>query len=234
MLRAILFDFNGVIIDDEPIHLRLFQQVLAEEGIALAEVDYYDRYLGYDDRDCFREVLKNHGRDVPESLVSDLITRKATVYDRTIRKEMILFPGAERLIASASERCSLAVVSGALRHEIELVLKKAGLRNRFRAIISAEDVQEGKPSPEGYQKAVVALRERPDAADLRPEECLAIEDSVAGIVSAHGAGMRCLAVAHSYPEPTLRSADWTMGSINDVNLDTLFSFFGNSTGSSGV
>ncbi len=218
MLRAILFDFNGVIIDDEPVHMRLFQALLAEEGVSLSEHDYYDRYLGYDDRGCFREALRDHGRSASDALLSALIARKAAAYDATIRNEMSLFPGAQDLITAASERHLLAVVSGALRREIELVLKTTGLLDRFRVIVSAEDVREGKPSSEGYQKALEALRAAPGVSSLRAEECLAIEDSGAGIASAHGAGIRCLGVAHSYPVSALQDADWTAPSLVQVHL----------------
>src|SRR5512132_995240 len=157
MLRALIFDFNGIIVDDEPIHFELFKQVLAEEGIELTEKDYYARYLGFDDRGAFTAAYREHGRRLDERLLTRLIDRKAGYYQNAIRNKVKIFPGVKTLVASLVPAFPLAVASGALRHEIETILSTAGLLKHFAVIISAEDVNQGKPEPEIFLKALARL-----------------------------------------------------------------------------
>jgi HAD superfamily hydrolase (TIGR01509 family) len=227
MLRAIIFDCDGIIADNEPLHLRCFQKVLGEEGIPLTEKEYYDIYLGMDDKGCFSAVLKAHGRPATPARISELIDRKARYYEETIKQELILFPGVASLVKEASRRYVLAVSSGALRHEIELILKAAGIRDAFKVIVSAEDVSVGKPDPQGFQKALARINDlfpRPDPP-ISPQESLVIEDSIAGVQAAKAAGMRCLAVTNSYPRETLKQADLTVNSLEGLSLETLEKLF---------
>ena len=157
MLRALIFDFNGIIVDDEPIHFELFRRVLAEESIALTEENYYARYLGFDDRGAFSAAYRENGRSLDESLLARLIGRKAVYYQTAIQNKVRIFPGVEKLIAALAPAVPLAVASGALRQEIETILSTAGLRKHFSVIISAEDVNHGKPEPEIFLKALAAL-----------------------------------------------------------------------------
>jgi HAD superfamily hydrolase (TIGR01509 family) len=226
MLRAIIFDFNGVIIDDEPLHLELFRRVLAEEGIGLTDQDYYDKYLGYDDRGCFVAALIDAGRRqwaADLAFINDLIARKAAYYRRAIDKRCLLFPGVVELVRRAAPRYALAIASGALRQEIELVLERGEIRDCFRVVIAAEDVTECKPHPEGYVRALAALNALDaNPSPIQPEECLVIEDSMAGIEAAHRARMRCLAVTNSYRAEELKAADWIVPSLVACEPDLLF------------
>lgn len=227
MLRMIVFDCDGVIADNEPVHLRCFQKVLGEEGIPLTEKEYYDVYLGMDDKGCFSAVLTAHGQPVTPSRINDLVERKARYYEETIKRELVLFPGVTSLVKQASHHYRLAVASGALRHEIELILKAAGIREAFKVIVSAEDVSAGKPDPEGFQKALSRINTAspiPDPA-ITPSECLVIEDSIAGIEAAKAAGMRCLAVTHSYSRDALRQADLIVSSLEGLKLEALGRLF---------
>lgn len=228
MLKAILFDFNGIIADDEPLHLALFQKVLGEENIPLSREDYYGKnYLGMDDRDCFEAVLKAHGRDPGEDELKRLIERKARAYQESSTSHLRVFPGAAELVHRAAERYPLAIVSGALRPEIEMILAQAGLRSRFRVIVSAEDVREGKPSPEGFRKALREINAQSPSpgAGIQAVECLVIEDSPFGIAGARAAGMRCLAVTNSYPAERLKDADLTVSSLEGLGLEALEELF---------
>ncbi|MBI5380179.1 MAG: HAD family phosphatase [Nitrospirae bacterium] len=227
MLRAVIFDFNGVIADDEPIHCRLFQEVLAEEGILITKEVYWSRYLHFDDRGAFRQALLDHGRPVEEKKLADLITRKAKTYEAAIRDHLLLFPGAVDLVRETARAYPLALVSGALRREIDLILTAAGIREAFEVIIAAEDVREGKPRPEGYLKALEGLNQnecRP-APGILPEECLVIEDSHGGIEAACRAGMWCLAVAHTYPMAELKEADAAVPSLAGLTVKELERIF---------
>jgi beta-phosphoglucomutase len=227
-LRAILFDCDGTIADNEPIHLRMFQAVLRDLGIDLTEKDYYDIYLGMDDQDCFRSVLEANGKPAPPELIRTLIERKAGLYESAIRKELRVYPGVVRLVRAAAARYELAVVSGALRAELELILQAANIREAFKVITSAEDVSAGKPDPEGFIKGLAALNgtdPRPDPP-IRPAECLVIEDSFAGVDAAKAADMRCLAVTNSYPRDVLKKADRVVDTLEAVTPESLEALLG--------
>jgi beta-phosphoglucomutase len=222
MLRAVIFDFNGIIVDDEPIHFELFQRVLKEEGIKLTEADYYTRYLGFDDRGAFSTAYREHGRGLSQAKLAQLIERKAAYYQEEIKSKMRVFPGVQRLITELAKKLPLAIASGALRREIEVILSGFGLLAYFRAIVSAEDVTRGKPEPEIFLKALAQLnaafsKDHP----ISPAECLVIEDSKEGIRGARRAGMKCLAVTNSHPAELLDEADGVVGSLEGIGLRQL-------------
>lgn len=223
MLRAIIFDFNGVIIDDEPLHYLAFREVFRREKIRLTRSLYYERYLAFDDRTCIAELLSQRMKWVPPAHVRRLRIAKAEVYDRLLRTRLKLFPGATNLIRECSARYPLAIASGALRSEIEFILKKFKLGRYFSAVVSADDVRRGKPHPETFLRAYRVLKKRAVAQNvhLRKDECLVIEDSLHGIEAAHEAGMKCAALAHSYPFRKLVRADWRVRRIGEMTLSDL-------------
>lgn len=226
MLRAIIFDFNGIIVNDEPIHLEMLQKVLEEEGISLSSEDYYARYLGFDDRGCFRAAFQDYTRALDETRLRELITRKAVYYQEAMERGLTAFPGVEMLIRALSSRFPLAIASGALRSEIESILAAMNLKNFFKAIVSAEDVKEGKPEPEIFTTAIVRLNETiAQGKPLRPSECLVIEDSKEGIRGARRAGMKCLAVTNSHPAHELGEADKVLNSLEGITVEFLESLF---------
>lgn len=229
MLRAVLFDFNGVLVEDEPIHLELFQKVLAEEGMTLSAEDYYGRLLGLDDRACFQAVLAAAGEQATVPRLMRLIARKASYYQDRIRRGGFPFsPGAAELVVALSEgKRMLGVVSGALREEVEGALRQERLLDRFKFFVTDEDVEESKPSPEGYLKALEHLNSLPPLPErlLHPHEVLAIEDSPVGLAAAAEAGLSTLAVAHSYSRHLLGRADAVVESLIGLtpeSLDRLF------------
>ena len=225
MLRAILFDFNGVLVDDEPIHLELFQRVLAEEGIALSAADYYARYLGLDDRSCFAVVLAAAGEAATVPRLMRLMARKASYYQERIRRSGYPFsPGAAALVRDlASRGRMLGVVSGALREEVEGALRQEGLLDRFKVLVTAEDVEEGKPSPEGYLRAMEALNGRPPLPErlLHPHEVLAVEDSPVGLAAAAELGLPTLGIARAYSRDLLRMADAVVEGLHELTPERL-------------
>lgn len=228
MLRAIIFDLDGVIVDSEPLHMTAFQAVLAEQEITLTDESYYRIYVGMDDAACFRAVLQASGRAAPDPIIQDLIHQKAELFEQAIRQHVVLFPGVEEFIRRAAAAHPLAIASGALRREIELILRKAGLREAFRAIVSAEDVEEGKPNPACFIKALFALnRETGRGLDeIYAQECLVIEDTVAGLQAARRAGMKCLAVTNTHPAEELSPrADVVTTSLAGFSLDTVDALF---------
>jgi HAD superfamily hydrolase (TIGR01509 family) len=201
MDRGILFDFNGVLIDDEPQHCEALTAALAEYDIPLDRETYYREYLGFDDRECFRFTFARHGRPTDAAAVATAIERKARHYGAAIRRSMTLVPGACDFVrAAAMEGLALAVVSGALRREIELVLELADLRPHFPVVVAAEDVSACKPDPQGFTRAREAL-------GLGPEQCVVVEDSLPGLEAAHAAGIRCAVLTTSHPADALGAAD---------------------------
>lgn len=218
MLRAIIFDFDGVIADSEPIHLAVFQRVLGEHGYVMTREEYYADYLGYDDKGCFEAFLTAHGLPVSQTTIEDLLKQKAAAYFNYIRERPVVFPGVRELIREAATRHRLAICSGALRHEIEFILEQSGIRKEFVHITSAEDVTRGKPDPEGFLHALAALNQQGAEAAMTPSECLVIEDSLPGIRGAHAAGMKVLAVANTHRLEELQESDAMTTSLADVKL----------------
>lgn len=220
MLRAVIFDFNGILVDDEPIHFRLFQRVFGEEGITLTEADYYAHYLGFDDRGAFVAGFRDNLRPLPDEKLAELIARKADYYKQAIRDHVAIFPGVKSLIYTLATSVPLAIASGALRQEIITILTTAGLLNYFQAIVSAEDATQGKPEPEIFLRALAKLNlsAKPPVA---PADCVVIEDSKEGIRAARAAGMKCLAVTNSHPAELLGEANAVVKSLEAVTLPFL-------------
>jgi beta-phosphoglucomutase len=219
-LRAVVFDFDGVIANSEPLHLRAYQDVLADAGITLTERDYYDRYLGFDDVGVFRTIGTERGARWDAAAIDALILRKAARLEVLEQNVSILFPGAAATVRRAAAAVPLAIASGALGHEIRRVLDRENLTPCFVAIISAEDTTSSKPAPDPYQLAVAKLGESL-GQPLAPDECVAIEDSVWGLESARAAGLRTVAVTSTYSSDTLKSADLIVSSLSDLDLDLL-------------
>ncbi|HWO01088.1 MAG TPA: HAD family phosphatase [Blastocatellia bacterium] len=229
MLRAIIFDCDGVIADTEPLHLTALQAVLREEGIDLDRELYYRDYLALDDRSCFIKAFSDHAVAITEEKLSEVSSRKAATVERIMRDHLRLFPGAADLIHSASQRFVLAVASGALRREVEFILEVAGVTASFKAIVGAEDVARSKPHPDPFLEALARINAGSPTV-IRPDECLVIEDSIHGINAAHAAGMRCLAVTNSYPREMLAQADLVVKTFEDLPIDQLELLFENRPG----
>jgi len=213
-MRAVIFDFDGVIVDSEPIHYRTLAGALREDGVVIDEEEYRSRYLAYDDREAIRVSLETHGEEPELERIDRIARSKARLFDAATA-EVRLLPGVRELVRSLGLLHPLGIASGALHGEIEKILAAADLREAFDTIVAADDVARSKPDPETYLKAVSRLRER--APGLQPAECLAFEDSVAGIVSARAAGMRVVGVASSYPPDKLTAAHRVVGSLEGLD-----------------
>ena len=224
MLKAMIFDCDGVIADTEPIHLAGFTHVLAEEGITLTRDAYFAHYLALDDRGCFTQAFAARGSSLSHDQLTELIRRKAGYVEHAMRTDLSLLPGVADFIKAAADRHPLAVASGALRAEVETVVNHGGLRECFRVIVSAEDTPRSKPHPDPFIKALELLNETIDER-IEPRECLVIEDSILGIRAAHLAKMRCLAITSSYPKEKLSEAQLVIDSFLGLSLGDVESLF---------
>jgi len=219
-LQAIIFDFDGVIADSEPLHFRAFQQALAEDGHELEPNEYYARYLGYDDVGMFQAFAEDHGLPMDAARVAGLVARKGAKLQAMMHTGSVLFPGAVEFVRTAASSVPIAIASGALRHEIVEVIEAAGVAHLFAAIVASGDTPESKPSPEPYRLAFERLRDA-TGAPLDPQRCVAIEDSRWGLESARGAGLRCVGVTNSYPADELRGAELVVSGLQALTLDAL-------------
>ena len=225
-LRAVVFDFDGVIANSEPLHFKGYRDVLAPEGVMLGESDYYNRYLGFDDVGAFEAIAADNGLSWPADKIAQLVTMKAARLEQLEREGSILFPGAREVIARLAGACPIAIASGALGQEVRRVLERTELARFFTTIVSAEDTPAGKPAPDPYRLAVERLREITKIA-LGPSECVAIEDSVWGLMSARGAGLRTIAITHTYPAEALASsADAIVTHLDQLTIEYVRSVFG--------
>jgi len=216
-----IFDFDGVLVDSEPIHFVGFAEVLRSVGMELSREQYYRLYLGYDDRDCLTAAMRDRGMTPTEPLVSRMIADKTRLVRKMLVESVKPLPGAVELARSARlAGVPTAICSGALREEIELALSAIGATEDFPTIVSAEDVSRGKPDPEGFRLAFDRLQRRSGRA-LDPRRSVVVEDSPAGIQAAKAAGMKVLAVATSYPPGNLADADHVVGLLTEATLASL-------------
>ncbi|MGD9873271.1 MAG: HAD family hydrolase [Kiritimatiellia bacterium] len=225
ILQAVIFDFDGVIVDTEPLHWRAFQMVLHDEGLAFTWEEYTRFYIGFDDRDVFREVYRRSGKPVLADVLREQIDRKADAFQHLIASDPPKpYPGVLDRLREISGHLPLALCSGALRRDIVPVFERYGLGALFDAVVTADDVHISKPDPACYRKALELLNTRREKA-VSPGGCLAIEDTSSGIASAKGAGMRVLAVSNSHPPQALAAADRVIDSLETVTLDELQNWF---------
>jgi HAD superfamily hydrolase (TIGR01509 family) len=230
MLRAILFDFDGVILDSEEYHFEAFRRVFEEEGLSLSRESYYRNCLGFNDVECFRWGLEGTGKIEEPGGIEELTDRKAVYFEDLLRNQMRFFPGVCEFIRAAAEKYPLAVTSMARRGEIEMALRRADLADLFRLIVSGEDVERTKPDPEPYEKTLRLLNTHLSLTDtgeaIRPEQCLVVEDSSAGVAAGKAAGMNVLALAQTEePERLQASADHVLLSLEGVSLEEVENLF---------
>lgn len=204
MFAASVFDFNGVLVDDEDVHFEAFREVLRPLGLSVSAEEYLERYLGFDDRGAFHAILEANGRDPTEDQILKLIEAKRPVYLRRAQENLVVFRGARQAVERQARNGPVTIVSGALRPEIELGLSVLGVRDRIEHVVSAEDTRACKPDPEGYLLALDYLRWK--LGSIAPARVLVIEDSIAGVQAAKRANLTCVAVTHSYPRPALLDA----------------------------
>ena len=227
MIRAIFFDFNGVIIDDETIQMKAYQEVLSGHEIALTEELYFGA-LGMDDKTFVRSMFEHAKKPLSDPLLEEVLGAKTDLHRQMI-EELPLFPGVLTFLKAASREFQLGLVSMANLVEVSYVFQRANLTPLFSVIVTAEDASVCKPAPDCYLAGLLKLndlRQHERQLPLLASECLAIEDSPPGIQSARAAGMRTLGITNTVSDEALRAAgadvvtkslaDWTVAAVKLV------------------
>ena len=203
MFDAVIFDFDGVIADTEPLHYQAFREVLAAHGVDLSETDYFAKYVGLNDATFIRRIFEDRRKPLPDP--QEIRSRKDADYESLIARGLPLLPGVRSFVETAARSVPLAICSGARRSEIISLLRQHELEQFFSAIVATEDVPISKPDPAGFLRALELLRKQ--KTDLTADRCLVIEDSLLGIRAARAAGMPVLAVLGPIDHPSRTKAD---------------------------
>ena len=221
-LQAVIFDCDGVLVDTEPLHYEAFQKVLGPLGLGHDYARYLEHFIGFDDRDAFVHAFEEAGRQLSAHSLDILMEAKSAALSVLIGQGAPGFPGVVELVEELMERgVPMAVASGALRHEVDAFLSSLGLNRFFRAIVAANDVKKSKPDPETYLLAIERLGPACGSKPLDPHNCIAIEDTPAGIRSAKSAGLAVVAVTNSFPAHELCEAQKVIGSLSNLNFQAM-------------
>jgi HAD superfamily hydrolase (TIGR01509 family) len=228
-LKVVLFDFNGVIVNDLALHLELIDRILIQENLQPQKPQERQASLGQSDRVYFQELLQRRGRVVSREYLNQLLSYKAQAYILELAKleKLPLYSGVEDLIFQVrASNVKIGLVSGALRQEIDVVLERAKLAGYFQVIVSGDDLLTSKPEPEGYLLGVERFNQEYPDLNLQFQECLAIEDTPAGIKAAKCAQIKVVGVANTYPFHMLqRQANWTVDYLIDLELERVYEVY---------
>jgi len=216
---AVIFDFDGVIVDTEPLHFKAFQRILDPLGLGFSWQQYVDIYMGFDDRDAFIEAFMAHGRTLDTDMLHSLVERKAQIFQTVIQDGITAYPGVTELIKKLHHsRIPLAISSGALRSDITPIVQQLDIAHCFDVIVTADNVTKSKPDPESYRLAFDRLNAR---ANTSPDRTIAIEDTPAGIAAAKGAGLAVIGLTNSYPKEIISDATVVIDSLEELMPFTL-------------
>ena len=215
MIKAVIFDFDGVIVDSEPLHLRAFQRTVETLGLKLSPTDYYSRYLACDDKSFFKRFLEDRGKQETEREIARLVEEKGVCFEEMIGESIRIFPGVVEFLEAIRGKFHVAIGSGALTGEINLILKRKGLSEFFGFVIGADYTENPKPSPEVYLKCLERLKRDYDST-IEAAQCVVFEDSPHGVLAAKRAGMRCVGIANSCSGGELKLADRVTESFFEI------------------
>ncbi|NCR56499.1 MAG: HAD family phosphatase [Microcystis aeruginosa LL13-06] len=223
MLKAVLFDFNGVIINDEPIHQELINEILIGENLLPLGSEFAELCLGRSDRVCLRNVLTRRGRQVTEEYLTKLINKKASLYRERLEKleKLPIYEEIYSFLERVKAReLQIGLVTGAIRSEVESILQQAALGDYFSVIVTGDEISTSKPQPDGYLLAVERFNRWNFNLQLQPWECLVIEDTFVGCEAAKRAGMQVVGIAHTYPFHFMqRVSNWAIDNFSQLDLD---------------
>ena len=221
MLKAVIFDFDGVITDSEILHLRAFNQSLAQYGIEITKNDYYTMYLGFNDTDCYKLLIEKGLLKMDEQQINTLMIQKKKIFEQLAKAEGKMIEGVRDFLNMLEQNnIPMAICSGSLLTEVEMVLEDARLRHLFEVVVSGEQVKKGKPDPEGFLLSLQRLNENRENP-ITANQCVVIEDSHWGLEAAKAAGMHTIAVTNSYDAEQLGMAEKIVNQLNELSIDDL-------------
>jgi beta-phosphoglucomutase len=221
MLRAVIFDFDGVITDSEILHFRAFNRVLAPFGAEITMRDYYKTYLGLTDIDCFNLLIREGHLKADTQKIEELVKQKNQIFNELAKTEGKIIEGVQGFLKMLRQNnIPMAICSGALLAEIELILEDARLRHFFETIVSAEQVRKGKPSPDGFLLTLRKLN-KGRQTPITAAQCVVIEDSHWGLQAAKAAGMHTVAVTNSYDAQQLSMAEKIVAHLSELSISDL-------------
>jgi HAD superfamily hydrolase (TIGR01509 family) len=221
MLKAVIFDFDGVITDSEILHLRAFNRSLIPFGVEITTKDYYKEYLGFSDFDCYKLLIEKGLLKIDERQIDDIIKEKSKIFEELTKTEGRTIEGVQEFLQMLEQNnIPMAICSGSLLVEIEVMLEESNLRHFFAEIVSAEQVKKGKPHPEGFLLAVQKLNKNYHPP-ITANECIVIEDSNWGLQAGKAAGMHTIAVTNSYDAEQLTIAEKIVARLNELTIDDL-------------
>lgn len=222
MLKAVIFDFDGVIADSEPLHYRAFKEIVSRYGVNLTEKRYYDEYLGYTDIECTRAISADFDLGLNEDQINRLMQEKTELFEHFVQAESTIIDGAREFLGMLKqEDVRLAVCSGALLEDIELMLDGTDLKGMFEIIVAADHVQKGKPDPEGFLLTLQRLN-KSGTEQIKTCECVVIEDSPWGLKAAASARMHTIAVTNSYSAEQLSGlAQKVVDQLDELTISDL-------------
>jgi beta-phosphoglucomutase len=229
MLKAVLFDFNGVIINDEPIHKELIDEILLGENLRPSEGEFQKFCLGRSDRACLSDILYSRGRVITEDYLNKIIENKAKAYQQKLDNlnELPIYDHLSEFLAKIQAKgLAIGLVTGALRSEVKFILDRAEIASYFSVIVAGDDLKASKPQPDGYLLAIERFNRLDFNFQLQPVNCLAIEDTPAGIQAAKTAGMQVVGIANTYPFHIMqRQANWAIDYLSDLDLERIEQVF---------
>lgn len=221
MLKAVILDFDGVIADTEALHLEAFNEVLAQFNIEVSDDDYYEKYLGYSDVDFFNALNDDYKLEWDDSEIEDFVEQKGDVFEGYLESGASIIKGVPDFIEMlCKNNIPLAICSGATMRDIQGALTGTDLLSKFKVVVTADDVLQGKPDPQGYMMARKRLIEAV-GYHIDAQECIAVEDSEWGLEAARAASMHTLGVTNSYPVPALGIADKVVDRLGDIKIEVL-------------
>jgi beta-phosphoglucomutase len=225
MLRAVIFDFDGVIVDSEIMHFEAFNKALQPYEVRISKEQYFEEYLGLTDRDLLKTLVEEERLKANESKIDTIAQKKTQIFEETAKQAPVIDGVNDFLELLEQNSITVAICSGALSAEIEMILNNANLRRFFEVIVSAEQAAKGKPAPDGFLLALERLNEN-SREPIKANQCVVVEDSRWGLEAARAAGMHTVAVTNSYGADELSLADIVVDSLSELKMEDLYAICG--------
>ena len=222
MLSAVIFDFDGVVADSELLHYRAMNKAFGLYGLSVSQEEHWEKYLGYTDYDNVRAVNRDHNMGWDEATLQELVRHKTGIFDEVAVTEAVIIDGVLSFVDMLQQNgIPIAVCSGATRNDIDLILEGTSLAGRFDPIVTADDVKEGKPHPEGFELALKRLNDG-GKEPISAAQCVVIEDSHWGLQAAKTAGMHTIAVTNTYDVGHLGTyAEMVVNRLDEIKMSDL-------------